>query len=438
MIRPTYYLTGICGLCGAVACGSGVPAPSGGASGGAEQVGGQMPATSSGGAGMPTAVGGANGGTPAGGVVSTGGAVTATGGASGGTTSTNGGASPVSAADKAVVFVGGFGADPVHLYDLNKSTGALTERLPSVDAGPEPSCLALDPSRTHLYVCNEDDTELGGLTSFTLQADGSLTKLNHQLGSDLGFTALAVSPNGKFLAAAGYNGGSASVFPLATDGSVGAEADVMDFGATAETHYVVYDPTGKYLLVTTKGTSAIQQLKLDESGKLSANAPPRVAIEAGAGPRHMAVHPNGKLAFVVTESGSTVISYQLSASGTLTPGATVSSVPADYHGQNSGAHVELSPDGSFLYVSNRGHDSVGVFKVNPDTGALTLVTHALTHSASPHDFDIDAEGRTLITANRKGNSLTVFKIETDGTLTQLGDPTPARTEPTAVLIHNLK
>ncbi len=89
-------------------------------------------------------------------------------------------------------------------------------------------------------------------------------------------------------------------------------------------------------------------------------------------------------------------------------------------------------------MSNRGHDSVGVFKFNHDTGALTLVTHALTHSASPHDFDIDIEGRTLITANRQGNTLTVFKIETDGTLTQLGNPVPTRTEPTAVLIHNLK
>jgi 6-phosphogluconolactonase len=446
MIRQSCYLTAILAVFGGVACGSGAPA-SGAASteGGAQSTAGQ-PSMTSGGVSVPATTGGSSAGTAAGGVVSGGGASTTVGGtspASGGSSttggaSTSGGAPSVTPSGKAVVFVGGFGADPVHLYDLDKSTGALVERLPSIDAGPEPSCLALDPSRTHLYVCNEDDTAQGGVTAFTLQANGAITKLNHQVGSDLGFTQVAVSPNGKFLAAAGYNGGSASVFSLGADGSVGAEADVMDFGANAETHYVAYDLTGKYLLVTTKGTSAVQQLKVDDSGKLSANAPPRIATASGAGPRHLAVHPNGKFAYVVTESGSTVIAYQLAATGTLTLIATVPSVPANYQGQNSGAHVELSPDGRFLYVSNRGHDSVGVFKVDASTGALTLVTHALTHSASPHDFDIDAEGRTLITANRKGNSLTVFKIETDGTLMQLGQPVPTRTEPTAVLIHNLK
>ncbi len=442
MIRQSCYLTAVFSVLSGVACGSGGLAES---AGGADSAGGQPQI---GNAGAAPATGGASAGTALGGTTSDGGVSALGGGASAGSANAGAGGagapaataggSSVGPSGEAVVFVGGFGADPVHLYDLNKATGALTERLPSVDAGPEPSCLALDPSRSHLYVCNEDDTAQGGVTAFTLQANGSITKLNHQVGSDLGFTQVAVSPNGKFLAAAGYNGGSASVFPLGADGSVGAESDVMDFGANAETHYVAYDLTGKYLLATTKGTSAIQQLELDESGKLSANTPPSVATASGVGPRHMAVHPNGKLVYLVTERGSTVISYKLSATGTLTPGATASSVPPDYQGSNSGAHVELSPDGSFLYVSNRGHDSVGVFKVNPDSGALTLVTHALTHSASPHDFDIDAEGRTLITANRKGNSLTVFKIETDGTLTQLGEPVPTRTEPTAVLIHNLK
>ncbi len=444
MIRQSCYLTAVFSVFGLVGCGSPTATPEAAPStGGAGSPGGQVPTTPRGGAGSPATSGGAGTGTAAGGVVGASGASPASGGGGAAADGGSGGAAPLnggapSASGKAVVFVGGFGADPVHFYNLDKATGALVERLPSVDAGPEPSCLALDPSRTRLYVCNEDDGAQGGVTAFTLQADGAIAKLNHQLGSDFGFTQVAVSPNGKFLAAAGYSGGSASVFPLAADGSIGAEADVMDFGASAESHYVAYDLTGKYLLVTTKGTNAVQQLKLDESGKLSANSPPNVATASGAGPRHLALHPNGKFAYVVTERGSTVIAYTLSATGTLTPGATVSSVPVDYQGSNSGAHVELSPDGKFLYVSNRGHDSVGVFKVNQDTGALTLVTHALTHSASPHDFDIDAEGRMLITANRKGNSLTVFAIKPDGTLTQLGNPVPTRTEPTAVLIHNLK
>jgi 6-phosphogluconolactonase len=449
MLRSACYLTAIFWLFPSFGCGSGAPSAGGSDAGGssASATGGQpLIAGASNLAGAENAQGVAGAGGGASGATSSNGGSSvadggsnatngvATGGGSAGTSS--GGAS--NASGKAVVFVGGFGADPVHVYDLDKATGALKERLPALDAGPEPSCLSLDPSRTHLYICNEDDGPQGGVTAYSLGLDGTPSKLNHQLGSDLGFTSVILSPNGKLLAAAGYNGGSASVFPVMADGSLGAEADVMDFGATAETHDVVFDPTGKFLLVTTKGLREVQQLKVDESGKLSANTPPSISTGASLTPRHIVVHPNGKLAFVVTESGSSVIPYQLSAAGTLTAGTIVSSLPADYKGQNSGAHLELSHDSSLLYVSNRGHDSVAIFKVDQTTGALTLVTHVLTKGASPHDFDIDAQGDILITANRKGASLSVFKIEADGMLTLLGEPTPTRMDPTAVLIHDLK
>jgi 6-phosphogluconolactonase len=438
MTRSSCYLTALLGVYGALACGSTAPGASGASDAGKSTLGAQGGAAagnaSSGGAAtgeagavnVAGAVAGAIGGT---------GPATSAGAATGGAATTGGQASAGAAAsDKSVVFVGGFGADPMHVYDLNRATGALSERLPPIDAGPEPSCLALDPSRTHLYVCNEDDGPGGGVTSFTLDANGSPQKLNHQLGSDLGLTQVVVSPDGKWLAGAGYNGGSASLFPILADGAVGAEQSNVDFGADAQTHYVVFTPNGQFLFATTKGLNAVQQLKLGAQGALLANTPPSVAT-GNVGPRHMTLHPSGKLLFVVSERGSTVIPYQISEAGTLTPGESVSSLPPDYQGQNSGAHVELGHDAHFLYVSNRGHDSVGVFKVDQQSGALTLVTHAATHSASPHDFDIDAAGEILITANRKGNTLSVFKIETDGTLTALGNPVPTRTEPTAVLIY---
>ena len=433
MRRRTGYLTALAGVCVVLGCGSSEPASGAGVSGKP----GVEAASGSGLAGMGVAGASLGGGGPG----PEGGAVNATAGttisASGsGAVAATGGQSSAGASPGAgaIVFVGGFGADPVHAYDLNRATGALTERLPPIDAGPEPSCLALAPSRTHLYVCNEDDGPQGGVTAFALQADGSPKKLNHQLGSDLGLTQVAVSPDGKWLAGAGYNGGSASIFPIMADGALGPEQSNVDFGADAQTHYVAFTPNGQFLLATTKGLNAVQQLELTEAGMLSPNTPPSVASD-DVGPRHLAVHPNGKLAFVVTERGSTLIPYQISEGGTLTPGKSVSSLPPDYQGQNSGAHVELGHDAQFLYVSNRGHDSVGVFKVDQQSGALTVVTHAATHSASPHDFDIDAAGEILITANRKGNTLTVFKIEPNGTLTALGDPVPTRTEPTAVLIY---
>lgn len=353
-------------------------------------------------------------------------------GGSAGSVATTGGAGPTST--KSVVFVGGFNGDPLRLYDLDKASGTLTARQGTVDAGPEPTCLALDPARKHLYVCNENDE--GGVTSFAIAADGSISQLNHQSGSDSGFTSLAVSPNGKLIAGASYGGGSASVHALNADGSVGAEVGFYDFGGGAQSHCVAWDPTGKFLLVASKGANAVQQLKVDDNGGLSANSPLDVPAAPDSGPRHLAIHPSGKLAFVITEDGSTVIPYQLSTSGTLTAGQVVSSLPQGWLGDNTGAHVELALGGKYVYASNRGHDSVGVFSVNQESGALTLVEHAMT-GASPHDFDIDRESRLLITANRKGNTLSVFKLGTDGKLTTVGQPVATRAEPTAVLIHDL-
>ena len=393
---------------------------------GAQPGGGGGQATS---AGQPG--GGAN---PVGGAAGTaaaeGGSSSQAGGGSAGQNSAAGAPNPSGAP---LVFVGGFGETPVRQYDLDKATGALSERPQTIDAGPEPTCLVADAARQHLYVCNEGDGNQGGITSYAVGADGAVTFINHQSGSDSGFTSLALHPSGNFIAGAAYSGGSTSVFPIAGDGSVSAEASLADFGDDAQSHCVAYDPTGTRLLVATKGTNAVQQLVQNEAGVLTPNVPPNVPTPTG--PRHLTVHPNGKLAFVVAESGSALSSYQLSADGRLTQTASIPSVPADYDGNNTGAHVELSADGHFLYASNRGHDSIGVFSVNQETGALTLVEFEPSRGVAPHDFDIDPLGEVLVAGHRRSGSLTVFKIAADGSLSPLGEPVVSREDITAVLIY---
>ncbi len=332
-----------------------------------------------------------------------------------------------------MIYVGGFGTDPVLAYEVG-ANGAVTPHGGPIDAGPEPSCFTLDRSRKHLYVCNEDDGEGGGVTSFAIDPQGSLSRINHRIGSDLGFTALATDPSGKWLAGASYSGGSASLFPLLEDGSVGPEASMQDFGDDAQSHCVAYDPASKYLFVTTKGADQVQQLLLGADGKLTPNSPASVATPSSAGPRHIAVHPNGKLLWVINERGSSITAYQIAASGTLTRGDTIPSVPADYQGSNTGAHIELSPSAALLYVSNRGHDSIGVYGVNVDTGALTLVEHEPSRGSAPHDFDIDEQGKLLAAINRKSSTLVLFAIAADGSLSPLGDAVPTRSDPSAVLI----
>jgi len=416
------------------------PATGGGDAGsGGAATGGQV--TGSGGSNL------AGGATSAVGGTATGSAGDANAGAGGnpsvagaaGATSTAGtaaGGGSASLGGAPLVFVGGFGSDPILTYELNKMTGALTPHGEPTDAGSMPSCLTVDAARAHLYVCNEDGGQAGGLTAFSIGSAGALTKLNHRSGSNQGFTALSISPNGKLIAGADYDGGSASTFGLMADGSLGGETGVALFSEGAQSHYVAFDPGGKYLLVTTKGARAMQQLLVDEAGKLTPNAPPSVAAESGTAPRHMTVHPNGKFVYVVNEAGSSITTYQWSAAtdGKLTRGSTISSTPANYNGSNTGAHIELSPDAKFLYVSNRGHDSIGVFSVNQDNGALSLLEHEPSRGSAPHDFDIDPNGDVLIAVNRKSSTLAVFRRAADGTLSPLGDAVPTRADPTSVLI----
>ncbi|HYQ15385.1 MAG TPA: beta-propeller fold lactonase family protein, partial [Polyangiaceae bacterium] len=181
----------------------------------------------------------------------------------------------------------------------------------------------------------------------------------------------------------------------------------------------------------------VQQLTIGAGGMLGPNTPASVATVGGAGPRHIAVHPNGTLAFVANELDSTVTPYQLSADGKLTAGTPVSSVPAGAAGNNKGAHVEVSPNGRFVYASNRGHNSIAVFSADPTTGALTLIETEPTRGNTPRDFDVDPNGEVLIVANQDSATLSVYKIEEDGGLSPLGTPTPSAPMPSAVQIHYL-
>ena len=343
------------------------------------------------------------------------------------------------------MYVGGFGDFPLRVYELNKQTGALSQRGADEDGGRSPSYLAFDPSGTHLYNVNEDTGTNAGVTAHHVKADGTLEPLNHRAGSDTtppqacngscGFTHLAVDPSGKFVVAASYDGGSISLFPIAQDGSLGPEKQLLDFGGQAKAHSVAFDASGKFVFVPTLGLDKVQQLQLGPDGTLSPNTPPTVASAAGAGPRHIVPHPSGKLFFVVNETASTLTPYALSADGRLSPGNSVSTLPVGFNGESYGQHVEASPDGRFVFTSNVGHDSIAVFGVEPASGALTHLQDQPSGGAWPRDFDVDPRGDVLVVANRDSNSLCVFRIGDDGKLTPLGQPTSVPAEPSSVAMR---
>jgi 6-phosphogluconolactonase len=444
MLRRALYLTTLAGIVSGVGCGSDSGVRAGAAGSGAGGQAGSGALASAGAATLAgsSAGGQANGGAPAGGNPAASAGTTAAGSNAVGGASAGG---PAQLSGTPLVYVSGFGDFPLRVYELNKQTGALTQRGGDEDGGPSPSYLALSPAGTYLYNVNEDDGATAGVTAHHIKADGSLERLNHQAGTDktpqqacnsgCGFTHLAVDPSGKFVVAANYNGGSISVFPITQDGSLGPEKQMLDFGNQAEAHSVAFDPAGKFAFVPTLGLDQVQQFLLGADGTLTANTPAKVASESGAGPRHIVVHPNGKLAFVINETKSTLTPYTISSDGKLSPGSSVSTLPSGFNGESYGQHVEVSPNGRFVYASNVGHDSIAVFSVDANSGALTHLQEQPSGGAWPRDFDIDPNGEALVVANRDSNALNVFAIGADGKLTPTGQATTVPNEPSSVVIR---
>jgi 6-phosphogluconolactonase len=352
------------------------------------------------------------------------------GGASGAAGGSGAGGSPFTG--DPMVYVGGY--DPnVRSYRLTRATGALTEMGAPANLGTNPAYLAIDPSRTRLFAANETDGAQGGVTAATISATGALTPLGRQGAENLGFVHLAVSPTGNFVVAASYNGGAVAVFPVGATGALGAAVDVERFtGSVVQSHCVAFDRAGTHVFVPNKGLDNVAQFAFDAgSGALTANTPASVGSAADAGPRHVAVHPTRDFAFVINELDSTMTAYSVGASGALTPIETESTLPSGFNGQNTGAHVEVSPDGTLLFGSNRGHDSIVVYSIDQGTGALTVVEHEPTRGDTPRDFDVDPAGRYLVVANQASDNLAVFEVAATG-LTPVGDVVTGANSPAAV------
>jgi 6-phosphogluconolactonase len=366
-----------------------------------------------------------------------GGAAAGSGGASGaagtsGTAGTAGSAGTPAFTGDPMVYVGGY--DPnVRSYRLNRMSGALTEMGGPTNLGNNPAYLAVDPSRTHLYAGNETDGAQGGVTAATIGANGALTSLGKQAAENLGFVHVAVDPTGRFVVGASYNGGAVAVFPIGATGALGAAVDVEHFtGNPIQSHCSAFDRAGTHVFVPNKGLDGIAQFSFDpQSGALTAQSPASVASANGAGPRHIAVHPSGAYAYVINELDSTMTAYRIQTNGTLASIETEPTLPTGFSGQNTGAHVEVSPDGTLVFGSNRGHDSIVVFSIDAGTGALTLVEHEPSRGTTPRDFDVDPAGQYLIVANQGSDNLAVFRIASSG-LTPVGNVVTGANNPAAV------
>lgn len=321
-----------------------------------------------------------------------------------------------------VVLIGtytGGGSRGIYAADWDAKVGALG-RPRLVAECENPSYLTLHPARTHVYAVSERWSSGGGAV-LAYPLDGSSSVPVSTVPSHGNSPChLAVDPRGEFLVVSNYSSGTASMYRL-TNGLPVEPAAVLRLegkGPNAErqegphAHSACFDPTGERIHVVDLGTDRLWGYALDRAaGTVRPLDPPFTAIAPGSGPRHMAFHPTLPRAYVINELNSTVtvLSWDR-ATGKLAPVQTAGTLPkgADDKG-NSCADIHVSPDGRFLYGSNRGHDSVAVWKIAPKTGKLSSVQHVSSGGGHPRNFTLSPDGRWLLCANRDANNVVVFR-----------------------------
>jgi 6-phosphogluconolactonase len=334
------------------------------------------------------------------------------------------------------VYVSGYRPE-IAIFRLDTAAGQLIPAGKATNVGDEPSFLAWDPSARFLFAVNETDP--GRVRSFAInQTNGALTPINDvpSMGS---ITAhLSTDKTGRWLLVANYGDmkqGTIATFPISPDGRLGEAVDTREFGLGSMAHYIGTDPGNRFVFVPLKGGPSVAQLVFDPaSGRLKPNVPPQVTAAAGAGPRHMDFHPNGRFAYVINELDLTMGAFAYDAkTGQLRELQVIQTLPpaADKVGA-SGADVHVHRTGRFLYGSNRGHNSIVIFRLGDD-GRMTLIGHETRGIRRPRNFHIDPTGTLMLVANQDAASVTVFRIDQNkGTLEPVGQPTPAGANPSFV------
>jgi 6-phosphogluconolactonase len=335
-----------------------------------------------------------------------------------------------------LAYVGGYTSkdrdgrgDGINVYRIDEGSGAWShvQRLGDL---VNPSWLTLDPRRPVLYSAHGEAHEA---TAYAIDpATGLLAVLNRQPTQGKNGVRLGIEASGRYLVCANYSSGTVAVLPIEPDGSLGALRDLVPLtGKTgphpteqtsAHPHDVAFDPRGRFCLIPDKGLDAVFVFRVGEGGTLVPGAPPSVASRPGAGPRHAGFHPTGAFAYVLNELDSTLTTYRFDAdTGALEPRQTLTTLPPGWTGRNTTSEIAIAPSGRFVYVSNRGHDSVVVLAVEPGTGALSPVAWESTRGKTPRFIGLDPAGAMLYAANQDSDTIVAFRVDRRaGTLTPTG------------------
>jgi 6-phosphogluconolactonase len=324
----------------------------------------------------------------------------------------------------------------IHAYELSMQDGKL-KPLHHTAGVENPFFLALSPDRKHLYSTHAkqfEGKENEQVAAYEIVGRaGELKLLNRQSAGGTATCYLEVDKSGRAVLAANYASGSVAALPIRADGSLGERTALIQHTGSsvnpqrqkeAHAHSIVVSPDNRYAFAADLGSDQILGYQFDPAAaKLTPNKPPFTRSTAGAGPRHLRFHPNGKRLYAINELLNSVTAFDYDAdSGTLAEKQTISTLPDDFKGTSYCADVKITPDGRYLYGTNRGHDSIAAFQIGAD-GRLTLIAIEPSLGKGPQNLAITPDGAWLLCANMPGNCVAVFRIDPKtGRLRSAGEP----------------
>ncbi|MFW6308382.1 MAG: lactonase family protein [bacterium] len=331
----------------------------------------------------------------------------------------------------------------IYVYNINFENGKfeLIDVYTEID---NPSYLTINSEKNRLYAVSEltefQGEKTGLVASFSIaDKTGKLKFLNKKITGGGAPCYLSLDQNNEYLFVSNYVGGSITVFPLTQEGEIKNSVFFRQHSGSSvnssrqknpHPHSIRTDPTNNYVVVPDLGIDKLMIYKINKSrqGQLL-NKSSEAKIAPGAGPRHIVFHPDQDYAYLINELDSSISVLKYQNQGKMEEIQKVSCLPDEFNGSNTSADIHVHPSGNFLYGSNRGHDSIVIYKIDKSSGKLTYLNHESTRGQVPRNFVLDPSGEFLLAANQETNSLTLFNInqktgELSFTGTQIKVPEP--------------
>jgi len=316
-------------------------------------------------------------------------------------------------------FTGGE-SEGIYLCNFDAETGKLKPGM-TFKGIDNPNFLKISPDKKYLYAATRPPAIIeksgGYINAYKINQKGELQFLNKQVSHGSDPCHVDISADGKFVAIATYGGGSVSLFPVNSDGKLLPASSTINFTGSGpnknrqnepHAHSIKFSPAGNQVFSADLGTDQLNIFRLEHQKLVPANQK-FVKTDPGAGPRHFDFHPNGNIIYVINELNSTITVFQ-NENDAWKKVQSVSTIPPGFSEDNYCADIHVSSNGKFLYGSNRGHNSISVFKIDAESKKLELITIVPSEGKWPRNFTLTKNGKYMLVANQNSNNIAVFRI----------------------------